>query len=329
MGACVLPRPGERVHCRRAHQLGGRNGAQGDADQLLRAAGRRQHLGRRERRRHLRRAQRGGGDDAPRWRRGLRLLAHPAAGCARARHQQPRERPAVVHACIRPELRDGRIGRLAPRRADGHFALRSPGHRGVHPRQGRRRAHQLQHLGRRHRCVRRGRARRQAVGPRAPGAAGPRPARRRRAPARGRPVGLSHGARTLAVGPDDALDVRPRRAGCRVHRHGEPRQQSVVLRDDRGHESVRYRGNLGDDCGGRAAGERVDRSAVHRGRTRPSLSSRKRWVLPHRDQTCPACHDARGVHPAPHARPSRASRDAQDAPRARVGVDTGITSVHG
>ena len=56
-------------------------------------------------------------------------------------HEQPRQRPAVVHARVRPELRDGGIGGLAARRADGHSALRSPGHRGVHPRQGRRRAH--------------------------------------------------------------------------------------------------------------------------------------------------------------------------------------------
>ena len=95
--------------------------------------------GRRGRRRHLRRAQRGGGDDAPRRRRGLRLLAHPAAGGARARHQQPRERSVVLHARVRSSLRDGRIGRLAPRRADGHPALRPSRHRGVHPRQGRRR----------------------------------------------------------------------------------------------------------------------------------------------------------------------------------------------
>ena len=63
--------------------------------------------------------------------------------------QQPRQRADVLHARVRPELRDGGVGGLAARRADGHAALRSSGHRGVHPRQGRRRAHQLQHLGRR------------------------------------------------------------------------------------------------------------------------------------------------------------------------------------
>ena len=35
-------------------------------------------------------------------------------------------------------LRDGRVGRRAPRRADGHAALRPSRHRGLHPRQGRR-----------------------------------------------------------------------------------------------------------------------------------------------------------------------------------------------
>jgi ribonucleoside-diphosphate reductase alpha chain len=40
-----------------------------------------------------------------------------------------------------------------PRRADGRAALRPPGHRGIHPRQGCRRPDQLQHLGRRHRSL--------------------------------------------------------------------------------------------------------------------------------------------------------------------------------
>jgi hypothetical protein len=44
-----------------------------------------------------------------------------------------------------------------PRRADGRAALRPPGHRGIHPRQGCRRPDQLQHLGRRHRSLHAGR----------------------------------------------------------------------------------------------------------------------------------------------------------------------------
>ena len=47
--------------------------------------------------------------------------------------------PGQLHARVRPLLRDGRVGRRAARRADGRAALRPPGHRGVHPRQGRRR----------------------------------------------------------------------------------------------------------------------------------------------------------------------------------------------
>ena len=241
VGGSVLSCAGERPHPRRADQFRRRHRPQGDADQLLRPAGGRQHLRRRERRGDLRRAERGRRDDAPRRGRGLRLLADPAARGARQGHQQPRQRAAVVHARLRPELRDRRVRGLAPRRADGHPALRSPGHRGVHPREGRRQPHQLQPLGRGDRRLRRGDARRRRVGPRPSRRAGPRPARRRRAPARRRPLGLPYGARAGAVGADHALDLRPRRAGCRVHRHDEPRQQPLLLRDDRGVQSLRHR----------------------------------------------------------------------------------------
>ena len=46
-------------------------------------------------------------------------------------------------------------------------------------------------------------------------------------------------ARRRAVGPDHAVDVRSRGAGRRVHRRDEPRQQPVVVRDDRGLQSLR------------------------------------------------------------------------------------------
>jgi hypothetical protein len=49
------------------------------------------------------------------------------------------------------------------------------------------------------------------------------------------------------VGPDHALDLRPRRAGRGVHRHDQPRQQSIVLRDDRRDQSVRHGRYVGDD----------------------------------------------------------------------------------
>ena len=68
-------------------------------------------------------------------------------------HALARERPGVVHARVRPLLRNGGVGRRAPRRADGRAALRPPGHRGIHPRQGPGRPRQLQHLGRRDRRV--------------------------------------------------------------------------------------------------------------------------------------------------------------------------------
>ena len=77
------------------------------------------------------------------------------------------------------------------------------------------------------------------LGTGAQGAAGARAHRRGRVSARRRPVGLSHGARRRAVGPDHAIDLRPRRAGRGVHRRDEPRQQPLVLRDDRGVQSVR------------------------------------------------------------------------------------------
>ena len=126
---------------RRAHQLRRRHATHGDADQLLRPAGGR--LGVRNRRRqarHLRRADGGGGNHAPRRRRGLRFLRDPAARRAGARHAEQRQRPGVLHARVRPELRNRGIGRCPPRRADGHPALRPSRYRAFHPRQGRRRA---------------------------------------------------------------------------------------------------------------------------------------------------------------------------------------------
>ena len=98
---------------------------------------------------------------------------------------------------------------------------------------------QLQSFGGGDRRVRRGGARQRAVAARARGAAGARSPRGGRAPARRRHVGVSHGARRRAVGPDHAVHVRPRGAGRRVHRRDEPRQQPLVLRDDRGLQSVR------------------------------------------------------------------------------------------
>ena len=166
---------------------------------------------------------------------GYDFSRHPPQGRGGQGHALARERPAFLHARVRPLVRDGRVRRLAPRRADGRAALRPPGHRGLHPRQGQGRPRQLQHLGRRDRRVHgrggeepRGRAGapRQALGQGC-------------APARRRPVGLQDRARARAVGPDHALDVRPRRAGHPVPRPHQHRQQPAVLREHRGDQSLR------------------------------------------------------------------------------------------
>ena len=155
----------ERLHPGRPHQLRRRHGSQGHADQLLRAAGRRQHLRRRERRRHLRRAAT----------RRPRRCAAAAASATTSRPSGRRARtsgarnsrasgPLSYMRVFDQSCADRRVRRLAARRADGHPALRSSGHRGVHPRQGRRRLTQLQPLGGGDRRLRRGRARRRRRG---------------------------------------------------------------------------------------------------------------------------------------------------------------------
>ncbi len=85
---------------------------------------------------HLHGARGGRRNHAPRRRRGLRLLLHPSQGRRSERHALARERPGVLHARLRPLLRNGRIGRRAPRRPDGRAALRPSRHRGFRPRQG-------------------------------------------------------------------------------------------------------------------------------------------------------------------------------------------------
>ncbi len=107
-------------------------------------------------------------------------------------------------------------------------------------RQGRRRAHQLQHLGRRDRCVHARRRGRPRVRARAPRRAGRGAKGGRRGAALGRrPVGLSTPARARVVGPDHALDVRPRRAGRAVHRPHQRRQQPRLLRAHRFDQPLR------------------------------------------------------------------------------------------
>ena len=62
-----------------------------------------------------------------------------ARGCFRARHAVARERADIVHARVRPELETSN----PPARGAAHrweYSMRPPGHRGIHPRQGPRRA---------------------------------------------------------------------------------------------------------------------------------------------------------------------------------------------
>ena len=109
LGAGVPEGARGRVHPRRADQLGGRLGhPRRHADQLLRAAGRRFGLrDRRRQARHLHRAARGGGDDAPRRRRRLRLLGDPAArgAGAAAPTARPRGRSATCTSSTSPAPR--------------------------------------------------------------------------------------------------------------------------------------------------------------------------------------------------------------------------------
>ena len=240
VGKALPAGDGSRLHPRRPHHVGRRHPDAGDADQLLRAAGGRLDFrNRRQQARHLHRAAAGGRDHAPRRRRRLRLFLDPAQGLGSEGHAVARQRPGILYARVRPLLRDGGIGGLAPRRANGRAALRPSRHRGIHPCQGPRRPVQLQHLGRRHRCLHAGGGERPRSRTRAQGAAAQGVDGRRRLSARRRAVGLPQAARARAVGPDHALDLRPRRAGHPVPRPHEPRQQPQLLRDHRGHQSLR------------------------------------------------------------------------------------------
>ena len=173
----------------------------------------------------------GGRDHAPRRRRGLRFFRDPPQGRAGARHREHGERAGVLHAGVRQELRDGGIRRLAPRRADGHPALRPSRHRGLHPRQGPRRPQELQRERRRDRRLHaRGRGRRR-LGARAQGAARRRTSRAQPRAARRRAVGLSHGQGARSVAADHGVHLRSRRAGRVLRRPRQRGQQSLLLRD--------------------------------------------------------------------------------------------------
>ena len=214
--------PAGRIHSAAGTEL------VGHADQLLRAAGRRLDRARRRRPpRHLHRAHRSGRDDAPRRRRGLRLLAHPparrlgrqhavAARRARCRYMRVFDRSCEtvesagarrgaqmgVLRCDHPDIEE-----FIHAKDDGDLT-------------------QLQHLGRRDRCLHAGGGGRRA---RSSWCTAPsRAPRRRPAGAYQRDDGLwvyrtLRGAR--AVGPDHALDLRPCRARRAVPR---PHQRATT-----------------------------------------------------------------------------------------------------
>ncbi len=188
---------------------------------------------------HLRRADGGRRNHASRRRRGLRLLLDPTERRAGARDAEQRQRSGVVHARVRPELRDGGVRRLAARRADGDPALRPSGHRGIRPRQGPRRPAQLQRQRGGHRRLHARRRDRRRLGAGAQVAAGTGLSRRRGRETRRRAVGVSQGQGARSVAADHGVDLRPCRAGGGLHRSRQPRRQSLVLRGARSDQPMR------------------------------------------------------------------------------------------
>ena len=291
-----LPRePACRRHRCRPHHERCRHHAAGHADQLLRPAGGRLHPGRGRGRLpgHLRSPARSGRDHAARRRRRLRLLAHPPARRRGAGHRFDRVGAVQLHRRVRPFLRHrGKRGR-APRRPDGRAAHRPPGRAGVHHRQAQAGALvQFQRLGRGDARLHGGARRRRRLVAGASRAARRRAARKGRAPARGRHVGLPHAARRRALGHGDALGLRFRRAGHPVSRHHQPRQQPALLRGHRGHQSLRDRRHLGADDRWSPSGGRAHRTTVRRGGRRQGLAESKARVSS-RPATNPSCRWAR------------------------------------
>ena len=93
------------------------------------------------------------------------------------------------------------------------------------------------------------------LGARAPRATGRRADRDRRISAHRRALGVSQGACRRAVAADHDQHLRPCGARSRVHRHDQPREQSFLLRGDRGDQSLRR---------GAAARVRLLRPGEHR-----------------------------------------------------------------
>ncbi len=106
-------------------------------------------------------------------------------------------------------------------------------------RQGPGRPAQLQHLGRRDRCLDAGGGEGWRVRTGACAEPSDRAQGSGRDAARRRQVDLPQGARHRSVEADHRQHLRPCRAGRAVHRPDEPRQQPVVLRSHRGDQPLR------------------------------------------------------------------------------------------
>jgi ribonucleoside-diphosphate reductase alpha chain len=120
-------------------------------------------------------------------------------------------------------------------------------------------------------------------------------------------------ARPRPVGPDHALHLRPCRARRVVPGPDQPRQQPVVLRDDRGDQPLCHGRHLGVDRVRAPSGGPAHRQAVlGHGRTaRPT--HRSNGFFRHRCQAGAAVADPRRPCAAPDGRPPGAPRAAQDA----------------
>ena len=133
-----------------------------------------------------------------------------------------RLRAAQLHGRLGRHVPHDHVGRLAPRRHDGDDALRPSRHRGLHRRQVRPgAAAQLQPLGAGDRRLHGGGEGGRAVG------------------ADLRRQGLPDAARARALGPDHAGDLRLCRARRDLHRPHQRDEQPRLLRDHRGHQSLR------------------------------------------------------------------------------------------